>query len=106
MLRCLLVARKEYLTGVLTGLTGRSKNFDPTGLYLWSGLQQSIRNYFSKFAVNTFGWAVNSFGINETSNLYTEEEQLIDLRNNLFFQALLSRKSLDEFWLLFTYPIQ
>ena len=32
MIRCLLVARKEDLTGVSTGLTGRSKNLDPTGL--------------------------------------------------------------------------
>ena len=30
MLRCLLVARKENLTNVSTGLTGRSKNLDPT----------------------------------------------------------------------------
>ena len=30
-LRCLLVARKENLTGVSTGLTGRSKNVDLTG---------------------------------------------------------------------------
>ena len=31
VLRCLLVARKENLTGVSTGLTSRSKNLDPTG---------------------------------------------------------------------------
>ena len=31
MLRWLLVARKENLTGVSTGFTGRSKNLDPTG---------------------------------------------------------------------------
>ena len=31
----LLVAKKENLTGILTGLTGRSKNFDPTGFHLW-----------------------------------------------------------------------
>ena len=31
VLRCLLAARKENLTGVSTGLTGRSKNLDPTG---------------------------------------------------------------------------
>ena len=31
VLRCLLVARKESLTGFSTGLTGRSKNLDPTG---------------------------------------------------------------------------
>ena len=29
--RCLLVARKENLTGFSTGLTGQSKNLDPTG---------------------------------------------------------------------------
>ena len=31
VLRCLLVARKESLTGFSNGLTGRSKNLDPTG---------------------------------------------------------------------------
>ena len=31
VLRCLLVARKENSTGFSTGLTGRSKNLDPTG---------------------------------------------------------------------------
>ena len=31
LLRCFLVARKDNLTGVSTGLTGRSKNLDPTG---------------------------------------------------------------------------
>ena len=30
VLRCLLVARKENLNGFSTGLTGRSKNLDPT----------------------------------------------------------------------------
>ena len=28
-------ARKENLTGFSTGLTGRSKNLDPTGFHLW-----------------------------------------------------------------------
>ena len=31
VVRCLLVARKENLTGFSTGLAGRSKNLDPTG---------------------------------------------------------------------------
>ena len=31
VLRCLLVTRKENLTGVSIGLTGRSKNLDLTG---------------------------------------------------------------------------
>ena len=34
--RCLLVSRKENLTGVLTGLTGRLKNLEPTGFHLWA----------------------------------------------------------------------
>ena len=63
-------------------------------------LQQSLRNDFPEFAVNNFGWAVNPFGINETNNFSTEEEEkLIDLRKDLFFQALFPQKSLDEFWL-------
>ena len=65
-----------------------------------SGLQLSLQNYFPEFAVNNFGWVVNPFGINETSNLsIEEEEQLIDLRHDLFFQASFPQKSLDEFWL-------
>ena len=39
VLRCLLVARKENLTGFSTGLTGRSRKLDPignpTGFHLW-----------------------------------------------------------------------
>ena len=31
VLRCILVARKDNLTGFSTGLTNRSKNLDPTG---------------------------------------------------------------------------
>ena len=42
VLKCLLVARKENLTGFSTGLTGRSKNLDPigypTGFHLWNAL--------------------------------------------------------------------
>ena len=64
-----------------------------------SGLQLSLQNYFPEFAVNKFGCVVNPFGINETSNLSIEEEHLIDLRHDLFFQALFPQNSLDEFWL-------
>ena len=38
VLGCLLVARKDNLTGFSTGLTGRSKNLDPTGFHLCSVL--------------------------------------------------------------------
>ena len=34
VLRCFLVAKKENLTGVSIGLTGRSKNLNPTGFLL------------------------------------------------------------------------
>ena len=37
VLICLLVARKENLTGFSTGLTGRSKNLDPTGNPIGAG---------------------------------------------------------------------
>ena len=33
VLRCLVVARKENLTGFSSGLTGRLKNLDPTGFH-------------------------------------------------------------------------
>ena len=49
-------------------------------------LQLSLQNYFPELAVNNFKWVVNPFGINESSNLSTkEEEQLIELRNDPFF---------------------
>ena len=76
------------------------KEIVPDIMCALNGLQQSLRNYFPEFAVNNFGWTVNPFGINNTNNFSTEEEeQLIDLRNDVFFQALFPQKSLDEFWL-------
>ena len=33
--RYILVARQENLSGFSTGLTGRSKNLNPTGFHLW-----------------------------------------------------------------------
>ena len=35
VLRCVLFARKVNMIGVSTGLTGRSKNLNPTGFHLW-----------------------------------------------------------------------
>ena len=45
VLRCILVARKVNLTGVSTGLTGRSKNLDPTGFHLGSEIFRSTKDY-------------------------------------------------------------
>ena len=55
------------------------KEIVPEIMNTLSGLKLSLQNYFPEFAVNNFGWVVNQFGINETSNLsIEEEEQLID----------------------------
>ena len=52
LLKCLLAARKENLTCVSTGSTGRSKNLDPTGFHLCSALKvknkQKRTNFKSK----------------------------------------------------------
>ena len=47
VLRCLLVARKENLTGVSTGFTGRSKNFNPTGNPTGAGRPDQIPSLIS-----------------------------------------------------------
>ena len=66
-------------------------------MFTLSGIQHSLQNYFPEIAANNFGWAVNPFGIIETHNLSAEaKEQLIDLRNNLIFQASLSQKKLEK----------
>ena len=62
VLRCLLVARKENLTGVSTGLTGRSTlpvPVDQTGFHLWQitpGNLECVRRQkvLQKFAEVTF----------------------------------------------------
>ena len=72
----------------------------PQILSTLSGIQLALQHYFPEFAVNNFRWVVNPFGSNESSNLSAEEEeQLIDLRNDPFFQTLFPQKNLDEFWL-------
>ena len=45
VLRSLLVARKENLTGVSTSLTGLSKNLDPTGRSTGPISISAVRNY-------------------------------------------------------------
>ena len=52
VIKCLLVARKENLTGFSTGLTGRSKNLDPTG----NLTGRSTRPVSISAAVNLFTW--------------------------------------------------
>jgi len=54
------------------------KEIVPEIMNALSGVQLSLQNYFPEFAVMNFRWVVNPFEINESSNLSTEEEQLID----------------------------
>ena len=63
VLRCLLVERKENLTDVSTGLTGRSKNLDPidhpTGFHLCCSAKRPnaefyLRHFHLKNLVRVF----------------------------------------------------
>jgi len=72
----------------------------PCWLQRWARLtgKQFYSVWMTRF-LEMFSWEDHPFGINESSNLSAEEEkQLIDLRNDRFFQALLPQNSLDEFW--------
>ena len=50
VLICLLVARKENLTGFSTGLTGRSKNLDLTGNPTGAGRPNRFPSLSSNFS--------------------------------------------------------
>ena len=67
--RFLLVARKDNLTGISTGLTGRSKNLDPTGrstrlvpvdptgFHLWSPSNEDAKiQTFELFKLDTLNF--------------------------------------------------
>ena len=82
VLRCLLVARKENLTGFSTGLTGRSKILDPTGFHLWEVGGRSPPIWFktSKILANSlFIWAHqwrNTVSISEKTFFFGEHLNL------------------------------
>lgn len=62
------------------------------------GLQTSLKHYFPSLAVDEYEWLINPFVICNTTNLTTtEDEQLIDLRNDKFYATTFSEKNLDEF---------
>ena len=52
LLTCFLVARKENLTGFLTGLTGRWKNLDPIG----AGRPDRFQSLSYVFVIHVFAW--------------------------------------------------
>lgn len=65
-----------------------------------SRLQSAIQHYFPSLSVDEYIWVINPFGMHENLSLTTdEEEELIDLRNDKFYQSCFSETNLDEFWL-------
>jgi len=92
------VSKKVYDSFPALNESTRKQEIIPQIMNALSGLQLALQYYFPEFAVNNFRWVANPFGSNESSNLSAEEEeQLIDLRNNPFFQTLFPQKNLDEF---------
>ena len=73
----------------------------PEILNTLSDLQFSLRNYFTEFSVNDYGWVIKLIRKNnDTTNLFTEEEkQLIELRNNCFYRSSFSEENRNDFWL-------
>ena len=68
-------------------------------LYTLTDLQSALQHYFPTVASNEYGWVSYPFGNYEATNVTTEEEQLIDLKNNTFLQSRFAQKNLDEFWI-------
>lgn len=63
-------------------------------------LQTSLKSYFPSLSVDEYEWLINPFVICKTPDLTTtEKEQLIDLRNDMFYRSTFVEKNLDEFWL-------
>ena len=94
------VSKKVFDSFPALNESTRKQEIIPQIMNTLSGLQLALQHYFPEFAVNNFRWVVNLFGSKESSNLSVEEEeQLIDLRNDPFFQTLFPQKNLDEFWL-------
>jgi len=74
-----------------------SRNNEQTYWLIYSYCFQII---FPESSVNDYKWLINSFGKIETINLSAEEEeQLIDLRNNIFYQSTVAQKRTNGFWL-------
>ena len=63
-------------------------------------LQSALQFYFPLLNIDDYEWVINPFTISKKPNLtIAEEEQLIDLRNDVFYQSIFTHMNLNEFWL-------
>ena len=63
-------------------------------------LQSALQFYFPLLNIDDYEWVINPFKISKKPNLtIAEEEQLIDLRNDIFYQSIFTHMNLNEFWL-------
>lgn len=69
--------------------------FKNTAYTHWSAVTTSIS--LSRVGVNNYNRYLIHEERKETTNLSTEEEQLIDLQNNIFYQSIFAQSSKDEF---------
>ena len=73
-----------------------------------SQLQSSLQHYFPSLDIDKLAWVIYPFAVSEEVNLTTEEEeQLIELRHNKFYQTSFTNTTLEEFWLAImkVYPL-
>lgn len=65
-----------------------------------SNLQTSMEKYFPSLDVEKFGWVLNPFGNLVATEFQTsEEEQLIDLREDLLRKTSFGQVETSEFWI-------
>ena len=63
-----------------------------------SQLQSSLQHYFPSLDIDKLAWVINPFAVSAEVNLTTEEEeQLIELRHNKFYQTTFTNTTLEEF---------
>ena len=92
VLRRLLVAREENLTGFSTGLTGRSKNLDPTATRPAGRPDQfpSLSWVMSFSLAKSFGTVVNAPRIKKRRNFLVNRKKILNHsfeRVRIFFHA-------------------
>ena len=93
VLRCLLVARKENSTGFSTGLTGRSKNLDPTGAGWPDRFPSLDQGYSTSFRKDPYMADEKSFGLEKGLDQMWWQKAVKDKKK--LFTAICRRKKSD-----------
>ena len=111
--RCLLVARKANLTGISTGLTGRSKNLDPTGnptgrstrpvpvdptgFHLWFKPLLEMSNFWWTVRVFTYTVICINYGIKQVTNDCKKKmEEDLDTICEIFMKGIYNADEICE----------